>query len=304
MDEIEIADVHQEITRLWREAAADAGEKAEKAEKAMTRATTLNLVVAGCGDEQEGLSQILSETTASHPCRVIVIQTDEEQGTHPRAWVSMMCHSSGRGQPQVCSEQLVLAGPRESLHELVASVAGLLVADLPTFVWWRGRLPETDLERERFGHLQQVADRVLVDSARFSAGDLARVAELCREFKGSIGDLNWARLTPWRVSVAQSFDPPAVQALLPNLEKVEVHYAQEAEPAARLMAGWLRSRLGRRVPAELVVSKANVLELFAGGHNFVIASPDTPSESAALAEELRVLGRDQVFEEALFASLE
>ncbi len=319
-DTVEIADVERELSRLWREA-AQSGQAAsprpagETRAPAIMRACALNLVVAGCGGEQEGLAGILLEATARHPCRAILVLTEEEAApgpgadhAGPRAWVSMMCHPGGRGQPQVCSEQIVVTAPPAARHELVASVAGLLVADLPTFLWWRGRLPESALERERFEHLADVADRLLFDSLRYDAAQLTRAVELARTYhRLPFGDLNWARLTSWRGAVAQCFDPPVAQALLAHLERARIFYYSEpvapGPPAAgRLLGGWLRSRLQRSLPIELVAGDADLLELYAAEACFRVARPPAATDSAALSEELRLLGRDLVFEQALEAA--
>ena len=320
-DTVEIADVERELSRLWREAAqsgqaSQPGPGGETRAPAVMRACALNLVVAGCGGEQEGLAEILLEVTARHPCRAILVLTEEEAApgpgadhAGPRAWVSMMCHPGGRGQPQVCSEQIVLTAPPAARHELVASVAGLLVADLPTFLWWRGPLPESAPERERFEHLADVADRLLFDSLRYDAAQLTRAAELARAYhRLPFGDLNWARLTSWRAAVAQCFDPPAVQMLLPSLEKALIFYSEQAvagpPPATRLLGGWLRSRLQRSLPVELMAGDADLLELHAAEACFRVARPPAATDSAALSEELRLLGRDLVFEQALEAAAE
>lgn len=312
MQEIQIADIHEELTRLWREAAAPAATQpgAEPGAPPLMRATTLNLVVAGCGAEREALEEILLESTARHPCRAIVVHPDEAaERAGPRAWVSIMCHAGGPGQPQVCSELLVLSGPAENLHELVAAVAGLLVADLPTFLWWRGRLPESTAEMERFRHLAGAADRVLFDSLGFGTEQQRRLAEFrLRLGRAAMGDLNWARLTPWRSAVTQQFDAPAAGSLLSGLRSVRVEYAgtpgQPVNAAARLLAGWLKSRLGDSFVVQFRTATEEAVELQLAGETLRVARPPVPATGVALAEELRVLGRDAVFEEALAAAVE
>lgn len=300
--EVEIADVERELTRLWREAA-----QSGQASAALLRACALNLVVAGCDGEPEDAAQILAEVTARHPCRAILIRTDEETAqspAQPRAWVSMVCHRGGRGQPQVCSEQVVLVAPSAALHELVASVAGLLVADLPTVLWWRGRPPQSGLEEERFDHLADVADRVLLDSMRYDAAQLERAIQLARAYpRLPFGDLNWARLTPWRAAVAQCFDPPAAQAVLSGLQKARIVLpggdVPVPTPAARLLVGWLRSRLRQSLAVEFAAGDADLLELHSADACFRIPRPSLPGDAAALSEELRLPGRDPIFEQAL-----
>jgi glucose-6-phosphate dehydrogenase assembly protein OpcA len=226
------------------------------------------------------------------------------EGERPRAWVNITCHAAGRGQQQVCSERLILQAPAGALHQVIGSVAGLLVADLPAFLWWRGRPPANDLERERFNHLARVVDRVVLDSARLSGEELAGAAELVRAYpRLAFGDLNWARLTSWRAAVAQVFDPPAMQAQLASLSRARIaHPGGEPSAAVRLLAGWLQSRLQPPPEVEMTGSDAEVVELDLAGGTIRVPRPVPPTDAQALSEELRIVGHDAVFKEALYAA--
>ncbi len=326
VQEVAIAEVERELTRLWREAAqpaqAPSAAAGGKKQAPLLRSCALNLIMAGCDGERPDVAQILGQITARHPSRAILIQRDEDaaaNSSRPRAWASMVCHAGARGQPQVCSELLVLAAPPAALHELVAAVAGLLVADLPTVLWWHGRPPEAGVEEERFDHLADVADRVLFDSMRWNTAQLARSSVLARAYpRLPFGDLNWARLTPWRAAIAQCFDTPAAQEMLAGLQKARIFCSRSDAPAradeaaeatatassaALLVCGWLRSRLRSSLPAEFVAGAADLLELHASGACFRVARPSDPGDAAALVEELRLLGRDRVFEQALESAL-
>lgn len=292
MERVDIGEVERELTRLWREAARPDGDA-----PAVIRACAINLIVTAREDEQSRISQTLHEVTLRHPCRAVLITEDNERRL-PHAWVSMLCHPGGRGQPEICSEQLVLEGAESTMHEMVAAVAGLLVSDLPAVVWWRGAPPATAAETERFDHLAQIADRVLFDSLTYAAAQLARVLELTRS--RVVGDLNWSRLTPWRAAVAQCFDLPDRQSLLPAVKKPRVLHPGAAPPASsRLMAGWLRSRLPQSRGVEFGSDVAESVEL----HTFHIPRPPVPSDAEALADELRIRGRDVIFEQALSAAI-
>ncbi len=294
--EIEIAEVEPALTRLWAEIVRQGGEGAAPA---LMRANTLNLIVAGCGSEGEGLFEVLSRITRRHPCRALVITTDESRAA-ARASVNMLCHPGGRGQPQICSESVVLSAPSSQLHEIFGSIAGLLPAGVPTFVWWRARLPESGTEQERFNHLARLGDRFLFDSALCAGADIQRIAAFVSEGRvRAVGDINWARLTPWRAQVARVFDPPAARELLGRLEWALIgHQGPRADAAARLMAGWLRSRLGR-LRIEFAPASQASLELHAGGQVFTVPCPPLLDETQALSAELALTGRDEIFEQAL-----
>jgi len=301
MNEVEIGGIERELSRLWSELAHPQPGDAQAAP--VLRTCTLNLVVAGCGGEQADVAPLLAEVAVRHPARCIVVVGDGE-GERPRAWVNITCHAAGRGQQQVCSERLILQAPAGALQQVIGSVAGLLVADLPAFLWWRGRPPASDLEKERFNRLARVVDRVVLDSASFSGEELAGAAELVRAYpRLAFGDLNWARLTSWRAAVAQVFDPPAMQAQLASLSRARIaHPGGEPSAAVRLLAGWLQSRLQPPPEVETTGSDAEVLELDLAGGTIRVPRPAPPTDAQALSEELRIVGRDAVFEQALSAA--
>ncbi len=297
--EIQIADIERELMRLWRDTVKESAAAGGGA--AVMRATAMNLIVAGCGSERQGLSEVLQEVAQRHPCRAILIESDESRA-EARAWVNMLCHRGGRGQPQICSENVVLSGPSSTLHEMFGSIAGLLATDVPTFVWWRARLPENAAEQDRFDHIARLASRFLFDSALCAGGQLGRIAAFVAARRvPAVGDVNWSRLMHWRAHVARIFDPPAARELLGRLESALIrHQGTQPDAGTRLMAGWLRSRLDS-LQIEFVPAAAASIELRAGGQLFTVPCPALPSEAEALSAELLVLGRDEVFEQALAA---
>jgi glucose-6-phosphate dehydrogenase assembly protein OpcA len=138
------------------------------------------------------------------------------------------------------------------VHDLYGTASPLLVADLPVFLWW---LSDPSLDDHLFRVLDDTADRLIVDSARFRrpVETLARLAERIsrspRPGEAALSDLNWARLTPWRELIAQFFDAPHLQSYLPALTEVSIEYCPGARDRpnpcqALLLAGWLVSRLG------------------------------------------------------------
>ena len=67
----------------------------------------------------------------------------------------------------------------------------------------------------------------------------------------ALGDLAWARLSPWRRLTTQFFDVPGTLPVLDLIDEVSVTYGNSAHQwsgfsGALLYAGWLGSRLGWR----------------------------------------------------------
>ncbi len=127
----------------------------------------------------------------------------------------------------------------------------LLVPDLPVFLWWRAQIGAED---KIFKQLSLAADRVVIDSAEFQnpGSDLLAVAQLFqrRDVEAiGISDLNWARLTPWRASLANFYDVEDYRAELDGISEVWINSVADTantstlSSQAVLIAGWLASRL-------------------------------------------------------------
>jgi glucose-6-phosphate dehydrogenase assembly protein OpcA len=248
---VDVAAIERELARLWKPAAGDGADPSE----AVTRACALTLVVYTESErEAEHASTVVSRVASGNPCRAIVVVADRNAASDDlTAWLSAHCYRPGPGSPQVCCEQITVAAHRAALPRVPGLVLALLVSDLPVVIWWLG---EPVLEDALFARLADVADRVVLDSARFAEGcaTLARVASAAqgRYRETAFGDLSWARLTPWRELVAQFFDPPELRACLPTIESVAIEHAagRKGRPAnqaqAALLIAWLATRLGWR----------------------------------------------------------
>lgn len=195
------------------------------------RATTLNLVVYAPTPEDVAFTQrALERIGGSRPLRAIVAGAGGDQ---LRASVSTSCWL-GAGMQQVCSEQIFLTARASALPSAVLS---LLVTDLPTFVWWQGPIPD---DLSLLSELARHATSTIVDSNISSLEGVAAVGRL----DPAVTDLAWLRLEPWREAIASLFDPPAAAEALARLHAVDV---QGPINEARLLAGWLGSRLDRDV---------------------------------------------------------
>jgi hypothetical protein len=138
----------------------------------------------------------------------------------------------------------------------------------------------------------------------------------------AVSDLAWLRLEPWREAIASVFDAPAIAAGLAAMRAVEVHGPINE---ARLIAGWLASRLG--VPVELEHSEREHVECVTvrcGEAAYVVErrdrgqvgrayGPEVPEHPVVLPilDASTLLGRaldghvaDPVFEAALASALE
>jgi glucose-6-phosphate dehydrogenase assembly protein OpcA len=235
LQKVSVSAIRDELRALWASEAMN--------DEAVIRARTHNLIVYTAGQRPAGdTAQWLIEATLERPGRVILI--DARPGTEPGldAWVTTYCRAAQRRQ--VCGELVTLAvgGPlRDELH---STVVALLAADLPVYLWWT-EIPDED--DHLFEHLAGEADRVLVDSD--AAPDAAQALQALAALDvARLGDLNWARLTPWRRLLAQLWDTPTLREHLAHIRSLDVHHIarDDFKDAARalLLVGWLVDRLG------------------------------------------------------------
>jgi glucose-6-phosphate dehydrogenase assembly protein OpcA len=125
---------------------------------------------------------------------------------------------------------------RLSLHA-ESVVLPLLASDAPVMTWWHGTTPEK-LAHDALGVL---ASRRVTDATAEGADALAALKRRAKDYAPGDTDLAWTRATPWRALLAAAFDDMTDE---PTSAEVQ---AEQGNPSAALLAGWLTSRLGIRV---------------------------------------------------------
>jgi len=237
----------------------------------------------------EAAEDVLSGLAERHPSRTIVLipQPNQEDGLDADVDVDVYPASEGRA---ICTEtiRVRLKGRRAGAPASV--VEPLLLPDLPAFLRWRGLPPfgETSFEG-----LVDVVDRLIVDSTEWPA--------LPRSYRGLaeifdrviVSDIAWARTSRWR---------PQLASLWPRIAQVERIRVKGTAAQAHLLAGWLRSRLGRDVELEHDESDRLVgVEL--DGKAAPFPPGDAPGAADLLSEELDRFTRDRVYEDAVRAAV-
>ncbi|MCA9664341.1 MAG: glucose-6-phosphate dehydrogenase assembly protein OpcA [Myxococcales bacterium] len=274
---VDVAGIEAQLRDLWEQLA---GVEQQQESHPVMRACVQNLLVwapdaqgASAGEAEAAVSQAMVDVTIDHPSRIMVFLPNGagDRAGELEAWVTAQCHKLGKHQ-QVCCEQIMVAVGDERREHLPSLVRPLLVADLPTVMWWRAA---PAFGEPSFESLADCTERVIIDAERAPRG-IAGLIELARAVVGQpasrrVTDLAWSRATPWRIAVAEVFDVEEHRARLPNLASVEIQCdrltpecgaAAHAEVGAEslLLAGWLASRLGWQ-PVGAPRSKDGVVEL-------------------------------------------
>jgi glucose-6-phosphate dehydrogenase assembly protein OpcA len=223
---------------------------------------------------------------------VIVLRPDPDaDADRVDAHVALECFDLPELEAGVSAEVIELRLLGRLCVAPASVIAPLLMADLPVFMRWRGRPP---FSGETFEQLVGVIDRLVVDSVEWPDVPEA-YAELARTFdRVACSDIAWRRTQRWRAALA---------GLWPEIAEVSELKVTGPASEAFLLAGWLRSRLGREV--ELDSDHAvTVGEVYADGQPAVPAYEDAATPSDLLSAELDVLERDRVYEAAAEAAAE
>jgi glucose-6-phosphate dehydrogenase assembly protein OpcA len=236
----------------------------------------------------EAAEDVLAGLAERHPSRTIVL-FPHSGGQGLEGKVESDAFPMGEGL-MVCTDTIRIRLSGTSAEHPATVVEPLLISDLPVFLRWRGVPPFDD---SAFGELIDVADRLIVDSTEWPGlpNPYARMAEVFDRV--TVSDIAWARTSRWR---------PMLASLWPEIAKVERIKVTGTEAQAQLLAGWLRSRLGRPIALEHEPSNKLVgVELDGRPASFPPGDPPLPAD--LLSDELDKLSRDPVYEAATLAAV-
>ncbi|MDX6692729.1 MAG: hypothetical protein QOF02_332 [Blastocatellia bacterium] len=291
---IDVRRIEKELAAMWQASTTEGADEA-----GVVRACALNLIVyTTAGEDRAQLDEMLATVNEQHPGRALVLLADyASSAARLEAYVSSRCRVLGAHKRQVCGEQVTIEAVGSSIETAASAIAPLLVPDVPVFLWWKD-IPH--YEDKLFNRMARMADRVVIDSAAFDhpRADLLRLAAVVRELgrETRISDLNWGRLTSWRMLLASFWDVSEYRAPLEQINHVTIEYdppdvaPAEIAPKALLAAGWLASRLNWKVMAD-TASRENETS------RFTLAAPGGP-----VTIEMRAM-QDGQGEDGMLASL-
>jgi glucose-6-phosphate dehydrogenase assembly protein OpcA len=236
----------------------------------------------------EAAEDVLAGLAERHPSRTIVL-FPQSGGKGLEGKVESDAFPMNEGL-MVCTDTIRIRLCGTSAQHPATVVEPLLIANLPVFLRWRGVPPFGD---SAFEELIDVVDRLIVDSTEWPGlpKPYARMPEVFDRV--AVSDIAWARTSRWR---------PMLASLWPEIAKVERIKVTGTEAQAQLLAGWLRSRLGRPIGLEHEPSTKLVgVEL--DGRPAPFPPGDPPAPADLLSDELDKLSRDPVYEAAALAAV-
>jgi hypothetical protein len=281
-EDVRVADIERALCEL-REASAHETEGPDLRTSVMTH-------IAWVPEEwQEAALETLEGLAERHPSRGILLFPAPAAPDGLDAKAMVLAYTLPGARRHVAAEvvEVNLRGRKSRVPASI--VTPLLIADLPVFVRWRGRPPFGADELEQ---MVDLTDRLVVDSAEWPDVPAA-YAQLTELFdRAACSDIAWRRTLPWR---------RALTRLWPGIAEVGQLGVTGPPAEACLLAGWLRSRLGKQI--ELAQEQAGGLLAVAVDGEAVSPprlEPITPSD--LLSAELDELGRDEIYEEAVRAT--
>jgi glucose-6-phosphate dehydrogenase assembly protein OpcA len=233
---VDVGAIERDLASLWR--------KASQADATVSRACSWNLVVSvGTDAELVRGKALVDALVAVVPSRTVVVNhRPGASGPELEAYVTANCRLNPGGGKMVCTEEITIEARGRGGELLPALLRALLVPDIPSAVLWAG-LPHTSAVMD---DLLIGAERVVLDSTR--ADELTQVERLGPKVTSRVADLNWLRGSPLRRVVAVAFDGANETPMLFRLRRVQLECAPEAVSAAKLLLGWLASRLSWGAP--------------------------------------------------------
>lgn len=253
------------------------------------------------GDKTEHAISAANAASHEHPCRVIVLAHGDRDG---EAGLDAQIRVGGDAG---ASEVIVLR-----LHGALADhessvVVPFLLPDTPVVAWW----PDESPDNPSADPLGRLAIRRITD-ATGRPDPLGEIRSRLASYSDGDTDLAWSRITSWRALLASSLDQPPFEPITSATVSGLI-----TEPAVDLIAGWLASRLD--VPVRRCEGALFVELVFESGASLKLSRPQTAVTGTlsrtgmpdalvslgrretrdCLAEELRRLDPDEIYEDAL-----
>ena len=282
--------------------------RADTGSMALSRVLTL-LVVVDEADADEAI-EVANTASRQHPCRIIVVVAGNKRGAARLDGQIRIGGDAGASEVVV----LRLYGPLAAHGRAV--VTPLLLADSPIVAWW----PTTAPKQPAADPIGAMAQRRVTDAAQSTQAPRAVLKRLAAGYTDGDSDLAWSRITLWRGLLAAALDQPPYE---PVTHATVV--AASDSPSGDLLAGWLAVRLRCPVSIARARNRSGIisvrLERASGtvdlvrpvdGNTATLSQPGQPVRTLALphrgdaeclADELRRLDPDEVYEDALVTGL-
>lgn len=275
---------------------------------AMALSRVLTLIVVVDEDEAEAAIEVANDASHQHPCRIITVVTGNRRGA------SRLDAQLRVGGDAGASEVVVLRLYGRLCDHGRSVVTPLLLPDSPVVAWWPKESPR-NVSEDPIGTMAQ---RRITDAAACRS-PRAEMRHRAETYADGDTDMAWSRITLWRGLLAAALDQPPYEPVL----SATVSGATDS-PSSDLLAAWLayalkcpvtraRSRAGTGVlgvrlerrtgDIDLVRPEGDTATLLQAGQPDRAISLPHRSDAECLADELRRLDPDEIYEAAVVRGL-
>lgn len=170
---------------------------------------------------------------AAHPCRMLIVVRGRSQAPGAQDQESRLDAEIVVGGRLGPAEAVVMRMHGRLARHAESVVIPLLAPDVPVVTWWHEAPPEL-IATDPLG---VTADRRITDVTQ-SPDPIAALHQRAEDYVAGDTDLSWTRITPWRSLLAGALDTATAPVTAATVT------AAAGDPAAALLLGWLRARLG------------------------------------------------------------
>lgn len=199
------------------------------------KACLFNLVVYAEKETQENyLNEIIHDIISKYPARVIVISAHDGE--------TKIQKSTFEKSAFPLYEKVTVQLSKKAIHDISLFVLPYLITDYPVYLLYHGNPSK---EANVFNSLIKLSNRLIVDSGRSENLNqfVSTMIEQVAKQKIEICDINWARISGWRLILANLFDEHQLVGAA-SIKLVEITY-QNADflNQAFYLQAWLASSL-------------------------------------------------------------
>ncbi|HLK43667.1 MAG TPA: glucose-6-phosphate dehydrogenase assembly protein OpcA [Thermoleophilia bacterium] len=263
-----------------------------------TTGAVLTLIVSTEERHHYDAMKAASQAAREHPSRIIVVVGRPEVARTRLDAEVRVGDETGPGEVIVLRLYGELSAHADSV------VLPLLLPDVPVVTWW----PDDGPDVPKDDPLGAFAQRRITDAAEFHK-PMQKMKARAAGYTPGDTDLAWTRLTPWRSMLAAALDQ------FPRKVTGASVSGEEGNPSAKVLAVWLRQRLGVPVTrtadegpgitgVTLQTEDGPIALTRPDGELATLSIPGQPDRPVALkrretaeliAEELRRLDPDDVY---------
>lgn len=187
------------------------------------RASLFNLVIYTKDNERQAyLQKTAQNVIKKFPCRIIMItEAADSKESYLRTFVSDL-QPEDRSSSLFC-DMLNFEVSGDHIDRIPYVVAPNLLADLPVYFLWGADPSKND---PIGAQLKDLATRTIFDSetSESMTAFAKTLLALHENVSCDIGDLNWARLAPWRALFVHTFNDPEKLKCLKESKDIRITY--------------------------------------------------------------------------------